>query len=210
LWTPVVPPAMRTGVIVAGGYATRFGEGDKAVADLAGTPMIRRVADRLAPVIDRLVVNCRPDQRTAIADALAGYDHPVTVAEDDEPDRGPMTGMLTGLYAVESGFAVVVACDMPFVAPGLVEYLFDRARGHDAAVPQVDGRDQPLQAVYRTDATVAACESALARDQRAVFAALADLDWVAVPESEIEAHATLDSLRNVNTREDLREAAAEF
>ena len=201
---------MRTGVIVAGGYATRFGEGDKAVADLAGTPMIRRVADRLAPVIDRLVVNCRPAQREAIAEALSGYDHPRTVAEDEESDRGPMTGMLTGLRAVESEFAVVVACDMPFVAPGLVDHLFEQARAHDAAVPRVDGRDQPLQAVYRTDATVAACEAALARDQRAVFAALAELDWIAVPEAEIETHATLDSLRNVNTREDLRKATAEF
>ncbi|WP_092693554.1 molybdenum cofactor guanylyltransferase [Halorientalis regularis] len=201
---------MRTGVIVAGGYSTRFGDGDKAVADLAGTPMLRRVADRLAPVIDRLVVNCRPDQRGSIAAALAGYDHSVTVAEDDDPDRGPMTGILTGLRAVETEFAVVVACDMPFVAPALVEYLAERAQGHDAAVPRVDGRDQPLQAVYRTEATVAACEAALARDQRAVFAALNDLDWVFVPEGEIETHATLDSLRNVNTRADLRAAATDL
>ncbi len=210
MWAPFVPPAMRTGVIVAGGYSTRFGDGDKAVADLAGTPMIRRVADRLAPVTDRLVVNCRPDQRAAIAEALSGYEHPVTVAEDDEPDRGPMTGILTGLRAVETEFAVVVACDMPFVAAALVEHLFERAKDHDAAVPRVDGRDQPLQAVYRTDATVTACEVALARDQRAVFAALNDLDWVFVPEAEIEAHATLESLRNVNTREDLRAAAADL
>ncbi|WP_336001100.1 molybdenum cofactor guanylyltransferase [Halorientalis halophila] len=201
---------MRTGVIVAGGYSTRFGEGDKAVADLAGTPMSRRVADRLAPVIDDLVLNCRPEQRPAIEDALTGYDHPVTVAADDEPDRGPMTGILTGLRAAESEFAVVVACDMPFVDPALVRRLFERARDRDAAVPRVDGRDQPLQAVYHVDATVAACEAALARDQRAVFAALNDLDWAVVQESEIRAVAGLDSLRNVNTREDLRLAATEL
>ena len=201
---------MRSGLVVAGGYATRFGDGDKAVADLAGTPMVRRVADRLAPTVDRLVVNCRPAQREAIEAALSGYAHPVTVAEDDEPDQGPMTGILAGLRTVETDFAVVVACDMPFVAPALVEHLFERARDHDAAVPRVDGRDQPLQAVYRTEATVAACEAALARDRRAVFAALAELDWVFVPEAEIQAHATLDSLRNVNTRADLRAAASDL
>ena len=201
---------MRTGLVVAGGYATRFGDGDKAVADLAGTPMVRRVADRLAPTVDRLVVNCRPAQREAIEAALSGYARPVTVAEDDEPDQGPMTGILAGLRTVETDFAVVVACDMPFVAPALVEHLFERARDHDAAVPRVDGRDQPLQAVYRTEATVAACEAALARDRRAVFAALAELDWVFVPEAEIQAHATLDSLRNVNTRADLRAAASDL
>ena len=51
---------MRSGVVVAGGRSTRFGAPDKAVADLGGTPMIRRVADRIAPAVEELVVNCRP------------------------------------------------------------------------------------------------------------------------------------------------------
>ena len=41
---------MTTGAIVAGGRSTRFGDRDKAVAELAGVPMIRRVADRLPRV----------------------------------------------------------------------------------------------------------------------------------------------------------------
>ena len=64
---------MYSAVIVAGGRSTRFGDDDKAVAPLSGTPMIRRVADRLEPVVDELVVNCRDDQRDAIEEALAGY-----------------------------------------------------------------------------------------------------------------------------------------
>ena len=70
----------RYAAVVAGGRSTRFGDRDKAVADLAGTPMIRRVADRLADVTDRLVVNCRADQRAAIEDAIAGYPNPVRYA----------------------------------------------------------------------------------------------------------------------------------
>mgnify|MGYP000367843854 FL=1 len=115
---------MRAGVIVAGGRSTRFGDSDKAVADLAGTPMIRRVADRLGRVVDELVVNCREDQVEAIEAALSDHALDPRFALDEDPDQGPMAGIATGLAAVESEYAAVVACDMPFVDPTFVGYLF--------------------------------------------------------------------------------------
>ncbi|MDX1746000.1 MAG: NTP transferase domain-containing protein, partial [Halobacteriales archaeon] len=44
------------GVVLAGGGSTRFGEADKLLAELDGTPLVRRVVDRLAARTDRLVV----------------------------------------------------------------------------------------------------------------------------------------------------------
>lgn len=202
---------MDTGVIVAGGRSARFGDDDKAVASLAGTPMIRRVADRLVGVIDALVVNCRADQVPAIDAALAGYDHEVTIAPDPAPDEGPMAGIRTGLAAAEGAYAVVVACDMPFVEPDLVAYLFERAAGHDAAVPRLaDGWFQTTQAVYRTAAMVAACEAALDRGDRRIVAAFDDLDLVAVSEDEVRQVADLRTFENLNTREEFEAAAARF
>ena len=202
---------MGDGVIIAGGFSTRFEGGDKAVADLAGVPMLRHVADGLAPVIERLVVNCRDEQVPGIGDALSGYDHPVAFAEDPEPDEGPMAGIMTGLRAVEAEYAAVVACDMPYVSAGLMGYLFDRAAGHDAAVPRLeDGWYQTTQAVYRATAMAEACERALARDDRRILAPLEELDREVVPESEVREHAGVETFHNVNTREELREAEADF
>lgn len=202
-----------TGVIVAGGRSTRFGDADKAVAVLAGTPMVRRVADRAAPAVDALVVNCREAQVDPIRDALAGYEHPVSFAVDVEPGRGPMAGMRTGLRAVEEahggGYALVVACDMPFVDADLVAYLFDRAAGHDAAVPRLGEWFQPTHAVYRVEAMAAACERALERGDRKPIAPIFDLDdYVVVEEDELREHGSLDSFENVNTREEFEEAEA--
>lgn len=123
---------MTAGLIVAGGRSTRFEDRDKAVAELAGVPMIRRVADSIEALIDELVINCRSEQTDSLGAALEGYERPVRFAEDEEPNRGPMAGIRTGLHAVEETYAFVVACDMPFVDPELVEYLFERAKGHDA------------------------------------------------------------------------------
>ncbi|WP_101298177.1 molybdenum cofactor guanylyltransferase [Halegenticoccus soli] len=200
---------MRSAVVLAGGYSTRFGEADKAVAPLAGTPMIRRVADRLSSATDRLVVNCRREQEARLADALAGYPNPVTFALDPEPDRGPTAGIRTGLRAVDAEYAFVVACDMPFVDPDLVDYLFERAAGRDAAVPRIgDGWFQTTHAVYRARAMADACDAALARGESKVVAPLFDLDYVVVEEEEVRERASLDVFENVNTREELREAEA--
>jgi len=199
---------MHSGVILAGGFSTRFGEDDKAVADLAGKPMIRHVAERLGDAVDELVVNCRPDQRSGLERALAGLALPVEYAEDPEPDQGPMAGIMTGLRAVEGEYAAVVACDMPFLSPAFVTYLFERAAGHDAAVPRVEDEwFQTTQAVYRADPMAAACADALARDEHRIVDPLFTLEYVVVDADEIRTHATTDTFRNVNTREELRAAA---
>ncbi|MGQ5516583.1 molybdenum cofactor guanylyltransferase [Halococcus saccharolyticus] len=197
---------MRAVVIVAGGRSMRFGDRDKVTADLADVPMIRRVADRLAGVVDTLVVNCRTDQMDAIATALAGLDARYTT--DTDPDRGPAAGIRTGLDFVRAEqpaieYAAVVAADMPLVDPRFVSHLFDRAAGHDAAIPRSDGRLQPLQAVYRVDATADACAAALSRDERRVTAAVADLDRVVIEEQELREHADTATLTNVNTRAEI-------
>ena len=202
---------MRSGVILAGGYSTRFGSADKAVADLAGTPMIRRVADRLKTVVDELVVNCRPDQRERLAGALADLDLPLAFAEDPEPEQGPMAGIETGLREASGEYAAVVACDMPFVDAEFLAYLFERARGHDAAVPQVEDEwFQTTQAVYRTESMATACAEALADGEHRIVEPLFTLEYVVVDAEEIRAHADDDTFRNINTREELEAAAAEF
>ena len=204
---------MRSGVIVAGGRSTRFGDADKAVAELAGTPMVRRVADRLARVegLGALVVNCREDQVAAIERALEGIDLALRFAQDPDPDEGPAAGIRTGLRAVKTDYAAVVACDMPFVDPGLLEFLFERADGHDAAVARLDdGWFQTTQAVYRADAMADACDRALARGEGRIVAAFDDLDLAEVTEEEVLQHAPLETFRNLNTREEFEDAATAF
>lgn len=200
---------MRAGVILAGGRSTRFGADDKAIAELAGIPMIRRVADRLGAVVDDIVVNCRAEQVEDIDAALADGVDDVTFAPDPHPDQGPMAGIRTGIRATDAPYAAVVACDMPFVDPALLEYLFDRADGHDAAVVRLgDGWYQTTQAVYRADAMAAACEQAIDRGERRILAAFDVLDVVLIDEATVSRRAGLETFDNVNTRSELEAVAA--
>lgn len=201
---------MSAGVIIAGGRSTRFGECDKALAELAGTPMIRLVADRIGCVVDQLVVNCREEQRDAIETALLGTDSPLTFAPDERPDEGPVAGIATGLATVESEHALVVACDMPFVDPDFVEYLFERASGHDAAVPRPGKWFQTTQAVYRAEPMSAACENVLDNGGGRAVEPLFELDYVVVGKKAIESHTTVETFRNLNTREEFETAEKRF
>ncbi|MFC7071208.1 molybdenum cofactor guanylyltransferase [Halobaculum lipolyticum] len=148
-------------VVVAGGRSRRLDGCDKAVAEVAGRPMIAHTVDRLASAVERTVVNCREDQRAAIADALPAPT--VRFAIDPVPDAGPVAGMATGLAAADEAGAdraVVVGCDMPGLDAAVVSALATRLHGDvDAVVPVADGRRQPLGAVYRVDAARKACET---------------------------------------------------
>jgi molybdopterin-guanine dinucleotide biosynthesis protein A len=198
----------RTAVVLAGGRSTRFEGGDKLLSDLAGEPLVRRTVARLAPVVGTVVLNCRDDQREALAAALEGFDgFDLRFAVDPEPDAGPMAGIRTGLRAAPTEFAVVVAGDMPFVEPGLVRHLFARVAGHDAAVPRVEEWYQTTQAVYRAASMADACDRALARGDGKILAPLEELHWTTVTWETLRANGWLDSFENVNTRGELAEAA---
>lgn len=200
---------MQAAILICGGSSTRFGEADKVCADLAGRPLLRHVADRIEPVIDELVLNCRSEQASAIESALEGYERPVSFAFDQYPDAGPMHGMERGLSATGAGYALVVACDMPFVDPGFLEYLFAVAQGHEAALPRQgeDGWYQPLQAVYAVEPMLEAIKAAREDGVERPVAPALELDTVVVETEEV-ADVTDRTFFNVNTREDLDQAAA--
>jgi molybdopterin-guanine dinucleotide biosynthesis protein A len=199
------------GVVVAGGRSTRFGDREKALVRVGGEPMLRRVVERLGHVADRLVINCRADQRAPFGDALApaAPPAPVSFAVDDpaSEDEGPLAGLRRALAAVDDPYAAVVACDLPFLEPEALAALRTRAvQGDaDAAVP-VDGsgRPEPLHAVYATGATERAAGRLLAEGTRRVGLLVDRLDDVdPVPEASLPGSA-----RSVRSVDDPRALAA--
>ncbi|SHG47843.1 molybdenum cofactor guanylyltransferase [Halobaculum gomorrense] len=147
-------------VVVAGGRSRRFGDREKALVHVAGRPMVALVVERLASAVERTVINCRADQRPAIADVLP--ERAVRFAIDPTPDAGPVAGLSTGLSAAADAGAdraVVVGCDMPWLDAATVCALATRLGDADVVVPVAEERRQPFGAVYRVSPTLAACES---------------------------------------------------
>ncbi|PHQ46802.1 molybdenum cofactor guanylyltransferase [Halorubrum sp. C3] len=214
---------MTSGAILAGGRSTRFGDADKSVAPSPAVPMIGRrrpeVRDdqrRRVPlsgragggdsVVDELVVNCRPDQREAIEEALSGVPLPVRWALDEEPDIGPLAGIRNACRAASEPYAAVVACDMPFVDPAFLAALRETAAdpGVDAVIPRLDDRwYQTTQAVYATGPAADACDRALDRGDRKILAMADQLEAVVVDDEAIRSLTTERTFTNVNTQSEL-------
>lgn len=197
-----------TGIVVAGGYSTRFGDREKALAELDGRPMLRRVVDALSAVTDEVVVNCRPAQQEAFAAALPGLESDVRYVLDEETDSGPLAGLLNGLAAVDTELAVVLGCDMPLVERDALRALIDQARqsNADAVVPQTDGGPEPLHGVYRVDPARKAARAVLDDGQRSLRALL---NTISITEIPIDTGAVPSrSVTSVDTQAHLRELQA--
>ena len=167
-----------TGVILAGGLATRYGGRAKGLERVGGRRVIDRVAEVLEPATDELLLIANDP---AAAEWLPG----VRV----ESDLRPRSGSLGGIHAALShagGAVLVVAWDMPFVPGRLLEAL--RAFGEiaDAAVPESDSRRgvEPLCAYY-SERCLAPIERRLDTGDRRVVSFFEDVRIARLPASEV-------------------------
>ena len=189
--------AAASAVVLAGGASRRMGRDKRLLpwgVDAAGRPctLLQSVVDTLAAVADDVIVvaNDQPDIQGA------------RVVPDAIPGSGSLGGILSGIEAARHERAFVAAADMPFLNLALVRDLLGRLEGHDAVVPIVGNRPEPLHAVYGP-AVAAAARTQIARGELKIALAFEGLDVERVPEAELrQLDPDLRSFRNVNTPED--------
>jgi len=130
-----------TGVILAGGRATRMGGEDKGLVLLRDRPMIQWVLDRLSPQVSKMLISA--NRNKAQYSALG---HPI-VADTDADFQGPLAGIAAALAQADTPWLVSVPCDSPLIPLDLVRRLHDRViRGSARAAAAHDG--QRLQSVF--------------------------------------------------------------
>jgi molybdopterin-guanine dinucleotide biosynthesis protein A len=194
----------RTVIILAGGESSRFGS-NKALALLAGKPLVSHVAERLSRITDEtLVVIGRRERRDEYEAVLPSF---AKVMNDKQEGKTPFNGIVTGLQAARSEYALICACDVPFVNERVVELLFRRASGVDAAIPKWnDGAIEPLEAVYRTVSTLQVARETIAlsgQRLKVMIDKLAHVVYVSVEDEVSELESDLRTFFNVNSNKDM-------
>ena len=187
-----------TAFILAGGKSTRMGA-DKAFVIFDGGTLLARALEVVRSVTSdvRIVGN---------ASKFASF---ASVVEDIFRECGPLGGIHAALRASRTELNVILAVDLPFVSPALIEYLIKRARECAAArvtVAQADGGRQPLCAVYRR-AFADAAEQALLAGHYRIDALFEAGNAKVIGEEELEAAGFSSRMfRNLNTRAELQAA----
>ena len=187
-----------TGVILAGGRATRYGGEAKGLERVGGVRVIDRVALALAQAADSLLLIAN--------DPLAKTWLPgVRVEGDVRSGEGSLGGIHAGLVHAKSP-VLVVAWDMPFVSSALLEAL--RAlgeRGADVAVPESDSARglEPLCAWYGPSC-IAPIERVLDAGNRRAIAFHDAVRVTRMPAAEVAAFGDAERLfLNVNSPSEL-------
>lgn len=193
----------RVGLVLAGGYSRRFGPVEKALAPVYGTPMLRRVVDRVEPVTDAVVVNCRADQRADFAHVLSDSDGSIAFAIDPVAGRGPLAGVRAGLAVHDAAETVLVACDQPFIEPATLAGLCANRGTASAVVPRSDGHRQPTPSVLSTCDARRAAADAVSAGERSLRALFDRLDVCEIEERRIDPPAGRGVLRDVDVPTEL-------
>lgn len=162
----------------------------KALLPVGGTTLIEWTVGRLrSRFAETLVAAATKEQVPAALRAI-------TVL-DERPGAGPLAGIEAGLRSCGPDAVFAIACDLPGVDAGLAEDLLARLPGHQAVVPEVNGRLQPTAAIYHRSA-LSAIASALDGGERAAMTVLERLSF------QVVARTDARTFTNMNSPEDYR------
>lgn len=128
---------MITGVILAGGQATRMGGCDKGLLELNGLPLYHHVILKLRKQVDDIIINAN---RNLPVYRQSGYR---VISDRNNGFAGPLAGILTGMYAITSEWIVFVPCDVPELPLDLVKRLWQQRKGQNAAYATDGKRGHP-------------------------------------------------------------------
>ncbi|MFV2093066.1 MAG: molybdenum cofactor guanylyltransferase MobA [Hyphomicrobiales bacterium] len=197
------PPDGIVAVLLAGGLARRMGGGDKCLVPLAGRPMLAHVIERIAPQVERVLINANGDPAR-----FSGFGLPVA-ADTVEGFAGPLAGVLAGLEwtvrnVPEATHMVSIATDTPFFPTDLVTRLVAgvQAGGMPLAVASSAGRTHPVFGLWPVSLLDNLTEAVTVEGLRKV-----DI-WTArhgVAQVEFDTRAG-DPFFNLNRPEDIAEA----
>ncbi len=174
---------------------------NKALKLFAGQPLIERMAARVRPIAQELLVTTNQPE----AFEFLG----IPLVADMLPGKGALSGLYTAVAAARQPLVAVLACDMPFINPDLLLVQRDLllAEGVDVVIPLSPQGLEPLHAIYRRATCLAAIETALRADQRRLTS------WfsaVKVREMKVDEVAQVDpqfhSFINVNTPQEFHDA----
>lgn len=118
--------------------------------NLNGKPLISYVVDNMRTVVGEVIVVVGSEEKKPFY--LQVLDKDVKVVADIYDEGSPLIGLITGLSNAAGEYAVVAACDMPFINRDLVDLLFLLSYGlNGTLLIKSNGWVEPLPAVYKVD-----------------------------------------------------------
>jgi len=196
----------RTGIILAGGAAERFGC-DKGLLELDGKPLVLHVFDKIKDQVDEVVLMVGSAEQKRKYSNLFPAETRIQI--DFEKETCPLIGALTGFSYATGEHSVLLPCDTPFISKDVIELLFEAASNVNGTIPRwPNGYIEPLQAVYHTKSALSAAKRAFMNGERTMRSMISLLRPIRYLSTIVlrEIDSDLLTFFNVNTLRDLERA----
>ena len=147
---------MRSAVILAGGKSTRMNK-DKGLVHLHGKTLVEHVVDRVSPFVSEIIIVVGSDrQRDSYIKTLGNK---AKIIKDIIDGNSPLIGAITGLSKAKGDRVLIVACDMPFISPKVIDLLFKEGKEKNGALIEHPNKwIEPLLAVYNRELALKTAE----------------------------------------------------
>jgi molybdopterin-guanine dinucleotide biosynthesis protein A len=194
---PAPAPAI-TAFILAGGKSARMGA-DKAFVTFDGQTLLARALNTARSITPDVRIVGDPQKFSPFAPTV----------EDIFSNCGPLGGIHAALRSSQTDLNLILAVDVPFISPALLQYLLKCASNSAAVVTvqQTGGGYQPLCAIYRRDFANAA-EKGLQAGRYKIDTLFSATATQTVTEEELETSGFSPKMfQNLNTPRELAEAS---
>lgn len=147
---------MKSSIILCGGQSRRMGQ-DKGSMIIKDKPMIKYILSTLNNEIDEALIVLNNEDRIDKYKKFINpqdYSYNVKFVEDKIKNKGPISGILTGLENITNDYAIVFPCDSPYVTKNTIQTLFSEIDNtSQAIVPYHDKKaklktSEPLHSIY--------------------------------------------------------------
>jgi molybdopterin-guanine dinucleotide biosynthesis protein A len=144
-----------TGIILAGGKSSRMSV-NKALLPFGKTSIIEHINGIMKSLFNNvLLITNQPEE----------YDFIDLVKHKDIiPQKGPLSGIHSGLFHSYTKKNFIISCDIPLITPELISYIIEHPTIKPITVLKADGFIQQLCGVY-DKSCISAAEELLQQEE---------------------------------------------
>ena len=179
--------------ILVGGKSSRMGS-NKAFLELKGKTFIELQIDLLREIFDDIFIS---------ANTSSEYEYlNLSIFKDVYPGKGPLGGIYTSLINSSSLHTFMLACDMPFIGPELINHLKDLTKEYDVVIPKSEKGLEPLHAFY-SKKCIDPIKRSLEEDNLRITSFFPHVNVKVVELENLNlSDCFKNSIKNLNTRDD--------
>ena len=129
-----------TGIILCGGKSSRM-QTNKALLKLGEKTIIENIVDEMRKVFDAVIISAN------VCDEFSFLNLPMI--KDSYIDRGPLSGIYSGLQYSNTQKNFITTCDLPLIKSEMIEYIIKTDSEKDIIIPTINSKPERLFGVYK-------------------------------------------------------------